>query len=92
MYVLLKFKVGQIWAQVGSGTRYIIETIYNDGLVVAKRGATKELRNFIHVNKSHIGEIDTSHWIQIVPRECPCGIDRRSCTYHQLESYQRIEQ
>jgi hypothetical protein len=92
MYLRVKFKVGQVWAQAGTGTRYIIEAIHKDGLVSARRGITKEVRNFIHVDKNHLAEIDISNWNQIVPRECPCGIDRRSCTYHQLESYQRLGQ
>jgi hypothetical protein len=92
MYRRVKFKVGQVWCQMGTNNKYLIEAIHKDGLVTGKRVASKELRNFIHVDKNHLAEIDTTHWYQIVPRECPCGIHRNSCSYHQLESYQRLEQ
>lgn len=70
---------------------YIIETIDKDGLVAARLTSTKMAENFICVDKNHFAEIDIAYWQQIVPRECPCGIDRRSCNYHQLEPYQRLE-
>lgn len=87
----LKFKIGQIWIQVTTGVRYTVEDIDSTGLVIARRGLTKEVRNFIHVDKNHIAEIDISNWNEIIPRECVCGIHRSRCTYHQQESYQILE-
>lgn len=85
------FKIGQVWRRKTTKETYCIVAIDNVGLVKAKNITYNQIVNFIHVGKDKTAEIDTSHWTEVVPRECLCGTNRTVCTYHKLEPWQSID-